>query len=168
MNKSTTDLWVIAAQQGNTKAFAKLYEKYNPALLRYVYKLSGNSELTKDVCQCVWLELARKLHRLVDPRAFKSWLYRTARWRCLDELRTLSKHSEYVLEESIDSTHTIEMNSDIFRAMQKLAKKEYEVVYLFYLEDLSVKEIAHVIQIPIGTVKSRLSKARESLNSLLS
>ena len=169
MEQAQLELLVLASQDGNTKAFECLFEHFHPLLIRFANNLCGNPALASDAVQDVWLNTSRSLRKLRDPRAFKSWLYRAVRWRVLD----LKKAKAY-LSESIDETELTQpldesqiTERELKRAIDQLADKERNVVYLFYLSELSISEIAAVLEIPSGTVKSRLSSARAKLKDLM-
>lgn len=176
MIQAEVDLLVLSVQQGNEQAFALLYRFYLKPLLGFSFKLSNDKEIAQDAVQESWIKISKNIRQLSDPRTFKSWIYRMVRWKTLDLLRSRSIHSErfesydesseslkYPFSEDNKQAEKLDKNLDI--AIRALPKTEREMIHLFYLDDLRVPEIAIVLEIPIGTVKSRLSRARSLLKT---
>jgi len=169
MLKAKEDLFVIAAQKGNEQAFTFLCKYYYSALYRFAYKLCGDSQLAQDALQNAWLKLSKNLRTLEDPRAFKSWIFKAVRWSVYDLLRK-SIREEKVFEQdiSVDEMASPEapenIQSDHLKEMIALLPEiDKQAIYLFYLEDMKISEISDVLQIPTGTIKSRLNRARKTL-----
>jgi len=184
MLQAEEDLLVIAAQSGNHKAFNVLVVKYQKPLLRFANRLCNDPELANDAVQDCWIKSTKTLRQLKDPRAFKSWIYRLVKWRVTDLLRFKVKHKarfgaelheldEQLLDEKkfIESAHLKQgdlkqsglKQSEIGMAIDKLPKVEKEIIHLFYLDEMKVAEVAIILGIPTGTVKSRLNRARALL-----
>ncbi|MDN4501702.1 sigma-70 family RNA polymerase sigma factor [Alteromonadaceae bacterium BrNp21-10] len=169
MLQAEEELLVLAAQRGNHKAFSVLFKHHQQALVRFAYKLSHNQDIAQEATQDTWIQSAKNLHKLTDPRAFKSWLYRLARWRTLDMLKRQSRQQAYIdddadeqaLAEQCDAKSTDPQ--PIRDAIERLPAIEKQMIHLFYLDELSVAEIGIVLEIPTGTVKSRLNRARSLL-----
>jgi DNA-directed RNA polymerase specialized sigma24 family protein len=79
MLQAKQDALVVLAQSGNDKALIILFAEFHPELLRFAYKLCGDSQLASDVEQDAWLKWMGSLRRLDDPRAFESWIYHALR-----------------------------------------------------------------------------------------
>jgi RNA polymerase sigma-70 factor (ECF subfamily) len=169
MHQAQQDLLVLEAQNGNEKAFECLVVFFHPQLINFASNLSGNHALSKDAVQDVWFSISKKLNKLEDPRAFKSWIFRALRWRVLD----LVKAKSYQFETFDESSMSVAIDESelerqqLKKMIEKLPDKDRTVIYLFYLAELSLAEIALILEIPVGTVKSRLSRARESLQQQL-
>ncbi|WP_144394992.1 RNA polymerase sigma factor [Pleionea sediminis] len=169
MQQAEQDLLVLEAQSGNAQALECLIAVFHPLLVQFATSLSGNHALAKDAVQDVWLKIAKKLRQLNDPRAFRSWLYRAVRWRVSELMRGKAEQFER-LDESVATTELDETeieNRALRRLVHQLADTEREVIYLHYLAELSVAEMALVLEIPAGTVKSRLSRARKQLQQMI-
>ena len=167
-NRAHEDLLVMAAQGGDTRAFEALFRAYNPALKRFAYRLCRDEQLARDAVQEAWITLSKTLRRLRDPRGFRIWAYKTVRWRITDMARRLPPKSEPLdeLPEGAAATlmHEPEATGDQLSALLKaLPNSERQVLALFYLEEMKITEIAVVLDIPVGTVKSRLNTARTHL-----
>ena len=119
--------------------------------------------------QDVWISISKKLSKLEDPRAFKSWIFRALRWRVLD----LIKAKAYQFQPIENANLSIELDESAIarkqlrKMIEKLPDRDRSVIYLFYLAELSLAEIAQVMEIPLGTVKSRLNRSRASLQQQL-
>lgn len=169
MEQAQQDLLVLEAQSGNQKAFECLVALFHPQLVNFASSLSGNHALAQDAVQDVWISISKKLRSLEDPRAFKSWIFRALRWRVLDLLKAKS----YQYQQFDDNSFSVELDETAIESLQlkkmiaNLPDNERSVVYLFYLVELPVAEIALVLEIPVGTVKSRLNRARSNLRQQL-
>ncbi len=174
MIQAEIDLMVITAQQGNEKAFGVLYSHYLSPLIGFAFKICGDGEIANDAVQEAWIKAAKNIRQLNDPRAFKSWIYRLVRWKTIDLVRASSKREQHFdsfdeasisTEKSAEYIEASESNNNlsVVDFVDKLPKVEREIIHLFYLEDFRVAEIAAVLSIPIGTVKSRLNRARNIL-----
>lgn len=166
MHQAQQELLVLAAQNGNEQALECLIAIFHPKLVKFAHSLSDDHALVKDAVQDVWLSTSKKLRTIKDPRAFKSWLFRAVRWRVLD----LQKAKSYRYQDINDVELTIELDESEVSKRQlqqhiaNLTIQERSVIYLFYLAELSVIEIATVLEVPVGTIKSRLNRARSNLH----
>ena len=166
MQQAELELLLIDAQNGDQQAFEKLYRAFNPALTRYARRLCLDVSMAEEASQDAWLSFAKNLRRIRDPRTFRSWLYQKVRWRISDLSRNLaSKVTHEPLEENLNYFDTEEIGgrNDLRVAIDKLPPLERHMIYLFYLDELKLNEIATVLGIPVGTVKSRLNRARNLL-----
>lgn len=168
MNQAEQDLLVLAAQRGNQQAFGLLFKLLHKPLISFAIKLSEDKELACDAVQDSWIKASRNIRRLKDPRAFKSWIYRLVRWRTLDLLRVKTRDSarlEPIDENTISARRSdrSENRSEIGSLISKLPATEKEIIHLFYLNEMTIAEISVVLEIPAGTVKSRLNRARNLL-----
>jgi RNA polymerase sigma factor (sigma-70 family) len=173
MLQAEEDLLVISAQGGNHKAFNLLVLTYQKALLRFAYKLCHDHELANDAVQDCWIKVSKNLYQLKDPRVFKSWLYRTLKWRVTDlfraQLRDKKKCDNGLNEgftgnnQETDYVHTSDVKSELSNAIKRLPAVEKQMIHLFYLDEMKLAEISIILDIPVGTVKSRLNRARKLL-----
>ena len=169
MERAHIDLLVIKAQKGDPKAFERLFSVYNAALRRFAYRLCGDEALAVDAVQDAWITLSRTLSKLKDPRGFRIWAYKTVRWRVMDQLRRRGPpgtSGEAVEEMDIAVAHEapeIATSDQLAAHMAALPRAEKAALTLFYLEELSLMEIAGIEGVPLGTVKSRLNRARTRL-----
>jgi RNA polymerase sigma-70 factor, ECF subfamily len=148
-------------------------ELYSP-LYRFAFALSRNEAQAADLTQETFLILAKQQAQVRDITKIKSWLFTTLRREFLRGLRSQSSHPEVELkpehQDQLVANPGVLQASDAATVLEALAHvdESYRVVLeLFYLADLSYKEIAATLDIPIGTVMSRLSRGKEQLRTLL-
>jgi RNA polymerase sigma-70 factor (ECF subfamily) len=162
---------VVLAQGGSRDAMDRLARRWTTRLVRYVSRTTGNSQTARDIVQETWLAAIRALPRLADSSQFPAWIYAIAHRKAVDSIRTtqrsrkLIEHSRRELEiADVPSESEAEnQRTDLSAAITRLSEDQRAVVYLFYGEDLGVQEIATVLAVPVGTVKSRLFHARTTL-----
>ncbi len=166
MTQTSTALLVIAAQQGDKQAFVALCEHYYQASFRFAFKLSQSEHDAADIAQEVWSKVAKDIRALLEPSAFKAWLFRAVYRRFIDLTRRQKKEllMEVVPEQTIEQTPNIEAGLDVLTLIARLPEAERHTVYLFYLEELTIGDIASVLETPVGTIKSRLHSARNKLS----
>jgi RNA polymerase sigma factor (sigma-70 family) len=164
---------VLLSQAGSTDAMDGLARRWTPRLLRYAVRVLGGSqestETARDVVQETWVGAIRGLRSLRDPGQFPAWIYGIATRKCADAIRTnirrrrLDAQSALKEDSPRQATVGVERQLDLATGIQQLPPKQRAVVHLFYVEELTVEEIATAVRIPPGTVKSRLHHAREAL-----
>ena len=166
MTEISTALLVIAAQQGDKQAFTSLCERYYQASFRFAYKLSGCEQDAADISQEVWSKVAKDIRALLEPGAFKTWLFRAIYRRFIDLTRRHKKELlvDAVPEQVCTQAQKQEVELDLLTLIATLPAAERHVVYLFYLEELTIADIAAVLNTPLGTIKSRLHTARKRLS----
>lgn len=174
MRDAEHDLLVLDAQRGRRAALDALVRHHHADLVRYAHSLCHEAAMARDAVQDAWVTVSRRLRRLDDPRAFRSWLYHAVRWRTLDALRGRQRRAETSLDgvapevlAGPDDTEGREQRLSIATALAALPALERETLDLFYRRGLGVREIAHVQDVPAGTVKSRLFRARRQLQQTL-
>ena len=167
---------VSLSQAGSIEALDGLARRWTPRLLRYASRVLGGSgdsgEAARDVVQETWVGAVRGLRGLRDPTQFPAWIYGITTRKCADEIRARTRRRRLDAAAADDAgkpiaSPTSEAQIDLATAIRRLPPIHRAVVHLFYREDLSVEEIAAVLKIPPGTVKSRLHHAREVLRSQL-
>lgn len=157
---------VLAAMAGNERAFEALHRLYQPSLLRFSFRLCGDETLARDAVQDAWMLTLRSMKQVFPPHTFRARVFKAVRWRTFDQIRRRGKNaSEELFEESIadDTPDAWATGDQLRRLIKALPAGEGEALYLFYLEDLSVAEVAAIQGVPSGTVKSRLARARGRL-----
>lgn len=157
---------VLAALAGNERAFEALYRLYQPSLLRFSYRLCNDDTLARDAVQDAWMLTLRSMKQVFPPHTFRARVFRAVRWRTFDHIRRRGKNAgEELFEDAVadENPEAWATGDQLRRLIKALPEDEGEALYLFYLEDLSIAEIAAVQYVPSGTVKSRLSRARGRL-----
>lgn len=164
---------VLGAQGGDGDALVELIQILYPKLLRYAVRQLNNEDNAKDVVQNVFEVLSRDLKKVKDPAAFMGWVYQVTHRKGADYIREKQRqrklHEHYEYEQSIHTPEPEPEDSDSMRLddlLRKLDSTQYQLVHLYYLEGFSVNEIAKVLKLPNGTIKSRLFKVRQHLSNL--
>lgn len=185
---------VKRAQNGDHKAFKRLYDSTSINIYNLMLRMSDSRETAEDLTQEVYLRVWRSLRSLKSPKAFVTWLHRIA----MNVYRDWAKSASHKLEEMraeiqaqaddpddspeegnpdlIPSPHPSpeeeilrgEMREVIERAISSLPEKYRAVVIMHHIEGLGLKEIAESLDVAQGTVMSRLARARAMLREKLS
>lgn len=164
------ELLVMDAQSGQVRALEKLVSRWQRRLWWHAYNLTGSSDGAWDITQETWLGIVRGLGRLHDPARFRAWAYRIATNKSNDWLRR-NVHVPIPEPGSDAPQQTNEQQSgetarDVREMIRRLPRQSRAVLTLYYLEQLSVPEISVALNIPNGTVKSRLHAARTEFKAL--
>ncbi|MBD1584230.1 RNA polymerase sigma factor [Pseudoalteromonas sp. S16_S37] len=166
MNASEIAILVLEAQQGNKKSFERLCNALYQPSCRFALKLSGCTAMADDVTQETWVCVAKDIKKLKEPGAFKAWLFKLVYRRFIDAIR----QNQYTQPAACEEAYVpqIDQHYDLLVLINKLPDIQRHVVYLFYFEQMALAEIGAVLEIPIGTVKSTLHRARATLSELAS
>ena len=145
--------------------FEELLQAELPALERYVKFRIGSARDAEDVLQETCLAAWRNYGSLRDQSAFKPWLLGIARNKCKDYFREQARRMDLPLEELSEAVLVVGLRgrtvkSAVRDTLEQLGGTDQQILYLAYFRDLPQAEIAERLQIPLGTVKSRLHKAR--------
>jgi RNA polymerase sigma factor (sigma-70 family) len=159
-------LLVIDAQAGSRVALEELVRRWYTKLWQYACNLTLDQPAAWDIAQESWYDIIRGLRRLNDPAHFKAWAYKITTHRAMDWLRDQRRHQHTSLSSIEPPCACQEEDSDLLEDMHRLKEKSRLVLSLYYLENLTVAEISIALDIPAGTVKSRLYKARQELRLL--
>ena len=159
-------LLVMEAQDGDAEAMEKLVCRWQKKLWHYVFRLTSNSQATWDITQQCWLEVIKGLKKLNDPACFKAWAYRIATNESIDWLKNKSKDQHINLDSIEVGCDQKKDDLEVNELIQRLKNDSRVVLSLYYFEQLSISEISIALNIPPGTVKSRLFKARGELKQL--
>ena len=168
------ELLVLRCKQGQEQAFEDMIGHWEGRLFYYVRRLVKTEEDAWDVLQHTWMEVFKRIRSLKDPQSLPTWLYRIARNTAYTHLRVKYREQAY-LEESA-CTSEIEANDEILsfenaqrvhHGLDQISMIHKEALTLFLLEDLSMGQMADVLEIPLGTVKSRLHHAKRALRTVL-
>lgn len=167
------DYLVAAARLGDRRAFGLLAERCNRRLITHAWRLLGNEDSAGDAVQEAWAEIVRNIGRLHDTRAFPAWAYRIVSRRCaklIGRAQQRRRLGEAVLAEPEAPLDEAEAATDIEKlraAIRALPAGQRAAVALFHLEEMSIAEVAVALDVPAGTVKTRLMHARQKLRAAL-
>jgi RNA polymerase sigma-70 factor (ECF subfamily) len=160
---------VRRCQQGERAAFEELFEMYQPRLKYYIRRLDGDGNID-DILQDIWLAVFKKIHKLKDARSFVVWLYRIARNKVYDRFRRKDRFVQ-LPEDEIPVSGSDEPAFDandakkLHHTLKKLKPYHREVLTLCFIEQMSYQSIADVTDCSIGTVRSRIFYAKQSLRA---
>ncbi len=171
------ELLVLQCQESNDTALETLIARRQPRLGRLAWRLTGQREAARDIVQDTWLAIVRGLRRLDDPARFRSWAYRIVSNKCADwtRRRVLRRNVTEELKNaaadvSHDSPNETDSAGEVTRmrdALKKLPNEQRAILSLHYLDGMGVAQIACVLEVAEGTVKSRLHYARNRLRQTL-
>ncbi len=182
MDNGTTELTdeqlALAVQRGDAESFGRLVERYQAKMLRYAYKflLAGNSE---DAVQEVFIKTYQNINSFDATQRFSPWIYRIAHNEFINHLKKSGReHLSFfdpdtffphpVAKETAEGeTERNQAKQIVEASLEKLDSKYREVLVLYYLEELSYKEISDVLKIPVATVGVRIKRAKEALKAVV-
>ncbi len=151
-----------------------LVEEYYQPLFRFAYSLAKNEPDAVDLVQQTFLRWAQKGHQLRDASKVKSWLFTTLHREFLGGRRRVTKYPNVEMEKvegelpAIEPETVDKMDAQlVMEALQGVDEKFRAALSLFYFKDQSYKEIAAVLDVPIGTVMSRISRGKAQLRDIL-
>lgn len=157
------------------RAFKVLSERYQPKIRALFLKLTtGDAELANDLMQETYLTMYRRLATYNGKSAFGTWLYQVAYRQFLQMHRSRKPqhsdiHDDRVSEHfQVQKPDSVAQKMDIDKAMNYLREEERMAIYLSYAEGYHHEEIAEIMQVPLGTVKSYILRGRNKLRELLS
>lgn len=165
------ELLVLKAQSGDAAAFDALVRHWSPILLRYCSRLTQNADVAQDAMQTSWLKIIKGLKRLDDPACFPAWALRIASRVCTDNLRRKIRRRKTgdalgAIPQESQSSYNDEA-LDLRVALGRLGADERILVGMFYGQDMGVGQIAVMLGVPQGTIKSRLHTVRKTLRAQL-
>jgi RNA polymerase sigma-70 factor (ECF subfamily) len=162
-------------QQGDRQAFDELLGKYEKLIYNLTYRYFGNHDDASDVGQEAMVRVFRKIGDFNGNSSFKTWLYRVVSNLCLDEIRRRKQHLtslDEIKEQGFEPVATDPSPGEAVESMERasmvqevlglLSEEHRAILILKDIEGLDYNEIAVVLGCNIGTVKSRLSRARDS------
>jgi RNA polymerase sigma-70 factor (ECF subfamily) len=171
--------------KGDHNAFGEIVEIYKDKVYQLCYRMLGNQYEAEDVAQEAFLRAYLNIQRYDDNRKFSTWLYRITTNLCIDRIRkrkpvchldaqlegsdSLTLYSQiasssYLPEKEVEN---MELQESIQQAILMLPEKYRAVIILRYIEELSLEEISGILDMPVGTVKTRLHRGREALRKHL-
>lgn len=172
--------------KGDQNAFSEIIEIYKDKVYQLCYRMLGNQHEAEDIAQEAFIRAYVNIHTFNQKLKFSTWLYRIATNLSIDRIR--KKKPDYYLDAEIAGTdgltmysqveadgllpeeeiEGLELQESIQKAILSLPDKYRSVIVLKYIDELSLKEISEILDLPIGTVKTRIHRGREALKTLLS
>jgi RNA polymerase sigma-70 factor, ECF subfamily len=163
MESAKQEAWLaLRAQAGDREAFDLLFRSLQEPLYRYVFSLVGARALAEDILQEVFILIYRKIRWLREPELLRPWAYRIATREAFKHLKRERRWSDKTEDESVLLDLLAPSRNDlapelVARLVANLSPASRAVIALHYLHDMSLAEIAEVMGVAVGTVKSRLA-----------
>lgn len=160
------EILVMDCQSGRTEAMEMLVSRWQRRLWQYAYNLAGDTEAAWDITQESWLGIIRGISRLNDPARFRPWAYRIVTNKANDWIRKSEAVKQISIDEIQEHQQKEKKDNGLKELLEKLDIRKRAVLILYYFEQLSIPEISTSLNIPEGTIKSRLDSARKELKEL--
>ncbi|AGX02194.1 MULTISPECIES: RNA polymerase sigma factor SigW [Bacillaceae] len=171
--------------KGDQNAFGEIVEIYKDKVFQLCFRMLGNRHEAEDIAQEAFLRAYVNIQSFNIDLKFSTWLYRIATNLCIDRIR--KKKPDYFLDAEVAGTdgltmysqiaadtrlpeedvESLELQETIQNEISKLPEKYRSVIVLKYIEELSLNEISEIMDLPLGTVKTRIHRGREALRKQL-
>jgi len=163
-DKVLDELLVLQAQNGDKKSLAILVTRWHKKLVKYAYRYTNEMEVAKDLVQDSWQAIIKSVYNLQDPAKFRVWAFRivhnkTVSW-IRDKQKEIISNEEYKQNKALIEEEKPDFGP-IREALNMLSGDHKTILTLFYFNNYSVQEIAEIMQLSTGTIKSRLFYARQ-------
>lgn len=163
---------LASARTGDREAFAMLARRWQAKLLAHAWRLLGDTEAARDAVQDGWIEIIRSLPRLRDERAFPAWAFRIVTRRCASAIGSAVWQRSLIAatkpsEPKVEAMESARDHERLRLAIRGLPEEQRAAIALFHFEEMSVAEVAVALDVPAGTVKTRLMHARRKLRAAL-
>lgn len=171
--------------KGDQDAFAEIIEIYKNSIYQLCFRMLGNRHEAEDMAQEAFIRAYVNINSFNQDLKFSTWLYRIATNLCIDRIR--KKKPDYYLDAEVSGTdgltmysqlasdsplpekelESLELQETVQKEIMKLPEKYRSVIVLKYIEELSLNEISEILDMPLGTVKTRIHRGREALRQQL-
>jgi len=171
--------------KGDQDAFAEIVEIYSNSIYQLGYRMLGNRHEAEDIAQEAFIRAYVNIKSFNQDLKFSTWLFRIATNLCIDRIR--KKKPDYYLDAEVSGTEgltmysqlpsntplpekeleSLELQETVQKEILKLPEKYRSVIVLKYIEELSLNEISEILDMPLGTVKTRIHRGREALRQQL-
>ena len=168
---------ILAYQSGDRFVLSSLVKKWHVQFCKLAFWVVKDADAAKDIAQESWVVIFKKLDTLKNPKQFKSWAISIVNRKAIDwiraDIRESKKLNTFYKEQnkSVDledvNEHKTELLAILKTEIDKLSTNQKVVVKLFYSENYSLNQISELLDISVGTAKSRLFHAREKLKKSL-
>lgn len=168
------ELLVLRCRRGQRGALEQLIRSWEKRLFYYIRRLVDDEQEAWHILQETWVKVLQDIKKLREPRKLPAWLYRIARNTAISHLRTKRARQGLLLQDAYlpdaedDADNLAFENAEqVHYGLGRISLHHRDILTLFFLQDLSVEEIADALGIPSGTVRSRLYHAKRALRSVL-
>jgi RNA polymerase sigma-70 factor, ECF subfamily len=173
---------IVKAIGGREEGFEELVRRYQRPIVGYIYRMLSDYDASLDVSQEVFIKVYKSLDKYSSEYKFSTWLYRIAHNATIDHIRRNSQNLQSLETESEDGAYQMQLESSAPTPEQNQERREWkseiesvvkclpsayrELIVLRHNQELSYDEIAEVTNLPLGTVKNRLFRAREMMREI--
>ena len=159
-----------ALQAGDRSEFARLVDAFSPQIYRLALKMLGDEQDAEDVLQNTFMKALQAIGKFEGRSSLSTWLYRIARNKVYQQLRRKKRLSKLdaeavVVNDVEDDAFSVEDVAKVHRCLKELIPEYKEVLILRFLEQMSYRQISHVVNCSLGTVKSRIYYAKLALKA---
>ena len=167
--KIHTELLVIRCLRGETDAFEPIVAQWQSPMLAFALRYLGNENDALDVVQEAWTAIIKGLHKLQSPSLFVPWMFRILTNKCIDRLRIKRINAQSLENVDLPSMppETLDINESLNKAVEQLSDEYKTLVLLRFGQGLSTEQIAAILNIPEGTVRSRMHRTLVRLREIL-
>jgi len=172
-NKLDDAVLVLRCQRREEPAFQELVNRWEPRLYYYLRRIVENENAVWDILQETWLAVFQGIRKLEDPMKFATWLYQIGHNKAVNWLREEGKYIQMADEQMVEHCENNtaipivrEQAELVHKLLGKLKLAHREVLTLYFLEGFLIKEIAQIVGVSEGTVKSRLYYAKNKLHEV--
>ena len=165
--------------KGNTNAFSELVNTYKDLVFSLALKMTKNREEAEEVSQDTFIKVFRSLNRFKGDSKLSTWIYKVAYFTCLDRLKKqkreqhivaideFTEHQVKTIDNALDMMEKEERKVAIQDCLQLLPSNDVALLTLFYFEELSLEEIAKIVDLTANNVKVKLYRSRKKLASIV-
>ena len=159
--------YIEDGEKMDSAKFEQLYLSCKSSVERFVYYKMASKSDAEDIIQEVAVAAFKNMGEIKNPEHFKAWLLKIARNKCNDFYRALAKRHEIALDEMTDriismSRYGVTETEIVRDTLDNMADKDKQILFLYYFKNKPQAEIAQILNIPVGTVKSRLHTAKKN------
>ncbi len=179
MTNNNDQLYITKVINGDTNAFAYLVDKYKDMVYSLAYKMTKNREEAEEISQDTFIKAFKNLNKFKGDSKFSTWLYRIVYHAALDSIKK-NKNNNSTFEINEVTYNQIKSVEDILQGIErkerakimnecllKLPEEERSIIWMFYYDELSLKEIIEVTKISEANVKVKLHRARKKLLTIV-
>jgi RNA polymerase sigma factor (sigma-70 family) len=168
------ELLVLKCQQGRKDAFEELVERWQKRLWHYAFQVTGSESAAWDILQETWIGIIKGIRKLEDASVFPRWAFKILNNKCADWLR--KQHLQSRLNDQLVNRAQDEPNRDknaseksesLYAAIEKLSPDRRALLALRYSEGFDIGQIAEILNVSEGTIKSRIHRALNQLRQMV-
>jgi RNA polymerase sigma-70 factor, ECF subfamily len=164
---------VVQTKNGDPEAFSELVLRHQQMIYNVAYRFMRDPSLAEDMAQEAFLKGYRLLHGFRGDCSFSTWMYRVTCSVCLTELNRRKRRSEvelqphHVGDATVHPVEDLDLPEHLRRCVSKLSERYATIVTMYYLHGISYEEITQALNIPMGTLKTWMFRARKQLRRIV-